>query len=85
MRSLDVANLFYRAGAADRAEKIYREPLAANPNNVSGPQRSRVDTGGRRQAYEEALVLADRGVALAPDAPYLARYARGDIVAFAAA
>jgi predicted Zn-dependent protease len=66
---LGLALLSYQSGDADRAIALYREVLESRPKH---PQALNdlawiLQEKGKEQAYEEALDLANRGVAMSPE------------------
>jgi tetratricopeptide (TPR) repeat protein len=68
---LDIAGALYQTGSVDRAEQIYREALASDPQNPRALNDLAWILAEARNAYEEALPLADRGLAIAPQDAHL--------------
>jgi predicted Zn-dependent protease len=62
-----VASRMYQTGYAEGAEKTYRAVLQENPNDVRSLNDLAWVLQEHYQRYDEALALADRGLAVAPD------------------
>ncbi len=73
------AQVAYRAGDLDQAERIYRGVLESDSKNVQVLNDLAWILADARHDYKAALDLADKGVALAPDNIYL-RDTRGVIL-----
>ncbi len=77
---LGLASALYQMGNAKRAETIYRELLERNPRNIRILNDLAWILQEQQQRYDEALTLANRGLAVAPDEVHLLD-TRGTILA----
>ena len=64
---LGLASALYQTGSAEPAEKIYREWLAQNPNDVRALNDLAWILQEHYRRYDAALELANRGLKLAPE------------------
>jgi tetratricopeptide (TPR) repeat protein len=66
-----LASTLYQIGNVERAEKVYRELLAQNPNDAGVLNDLAWILQERHRRYDEALKLADRGLSIVPDEVHL--------------
>jgi tetratricopeptide (TPR) repeat protein len=80
---LGVASALYQTGDAEGAEKLYRQLLEQHPDNVRVLNDLAWVLQEHSQRYDEALELANRGLRLAHDNPYVLHLldTRGTILA----
>ena len=77
---INLASGLYQIGDVERSEKVYRDLLALEPDDIRALNDLAWILQKHKQQYTEALELADKGLRLAPNDPHLLD-TRGTILA----